>query len=88
MKTKKYLLYDKDEGFYDVYLFKDYVEIKELLDVIKNHIASCVDENSQEYWDMESIEKEIRKHFEVKDVILFWCETLDVIEMAKDITKF
>jgi hypothetical protein len=85
MKTKKYMLYDKDEGFYDIYLFKDYVETKEIDEVVKNHIASCIDENRQEYWDMESIEKEIKKHFEVKEVILFWNDTLDVIELAKDI---
>lgn len=70
MKTNKYMICDTNEGYYDLYLFEEEIDIAELEQVIRNHKESCIDENRQAFWDYESIEKEIKKHYKVKDLIL------------------
>lgn len=68
--TRKYMICDNQEGYFDLYLFDEDVEIKDLENKIHEHKENCVDENRQYYWDLESIEKMIRKNYKVANVIL------------------
>lgn len=66
----RYMIYDTQEGYYDVYLFEIPIEIKKLEEVIRECKEDmqgkvCAD------WDLEDIEKVIRANFPVKDLILF-----------------
>ena len=70
MKTYKYLIYDEQEGYFDIYIFSTPVEITELKNLIKEHKESLSGGACAE-WNLETIEKEIRKRYKVKDVILF-----------------
>ena len=71
MRVDKYLLFDSEEGFYDVYFFEEEVDVEELKTLIKNHIKNTHDELDCGAWDLDTIKEEIKKHYKVKYVLLF-----------------
>lgn len=66
MGVNRILVYDDMDGFYDCYLFNGYVDDKEVEKVIlevKNRLEG--------EWTLDDIRDEIRKKFDVKEIILF-----------------
>lgn len=61
METNRFLLYDKEDNFYDVYIFEQPVDIQELRGLIG--ITKTITEN----WTMEDIEKAIFQNYPVKE---------------------
>ena len=62
----KYLLRDEDEGFYNVILFNEKVDILELEELIYNHKKKNVGE-----WNIGTITDEINEKYNVKEILLF-----------------
>ena len=59
-----FIIYDDIENYFDIYIFNEAVNIKELKELIikikKENVGT---------WTLEMIEQEIRKRYNVKEVI-------------------
>lgn len=68
MKIKKYLLRDDEEGFFDVFLFNEEIELEELENFIKDYKVKHFGE-----WNIDNISHAIMKKYNLKNenVILF-----------------
>ena len=59
-----FMIYDDMENYFDIYIFNEAVNIKELKELVikikKENIGT---------WTLEMIEQEIRKRYNVKEVI-------------------
>lgn len=62
--VKDFMVADRDDNFYDIYIFKKDYKVEDIEEVIKNHKKEFVGE-----WTMESIEKAITNIFQVKEII-------------------
>ena len=62
--SNHFMIYDDMENYFDIYIFNEAVNIKELKELIikikKENIGT---------WTLEMIEQEIRKRYNVKEVI-------------------
>lgn len=62
--SSHFMIYDDMENYFDIYIFDEAVNIKELKELIikikKENIGT---------WTLEMIEQEIRKRYNVKEVI-------------------
>ena len=62
--SSHFMIYDDMENYFDIYIFNEEVNIKELKELIikikKENIGT---------WTLEMIEQEIRKRYNVKEVI-------------------
>ena len=62
--SSHFMIYDDMENYFDIYIFNEAVNIKELKELIikikKENIGT---------WTLEMIEQEIRKRYNVKEVI-------------------
>ena len=78
--SNKFMLYDSDEGFYDIYLFSEPIDTNEIRKVIQD-----LKESGNEYWnDLETIGNKIKEQFKVEKVVLFTVGENDV----QDIMNF
>ena len=78
--SNKFMLYDSDEGFYDIFLFSEPIDTNEIRKVIQD-----LKENGNEYWnDLETIGNKIKEQFKVEKVVLFTVGENDV----QDIMNF
>ena len=60
------LVYDDMDGFFDAYFFNekvDYEEVKKVIAEVKTKLY-CI-------WTLDDIREEIKKRFNVKEIILF-----------------
>lgn len=62
--VKDFMVADRDDNFYDIYMFKKDYKVEDIEEVIKNHKKEFVGE-----WTMESIEKAITNTFQVERII-------------------
>ena len=62
--SNHFMIYDDVENYFDIYIFNEAVNIKE----IKELIIKIKKENIGT-WTLEMIEQEIRKRYNVKEVI-------------------
>ena len=69
-----YLIYDEQEGYFDVYIFKEPIDITELEKDIAEHKEKISDKGFCASWTLESIEDMIRQKYPVKDVFVFEME--------------
>lgn len=74
MKSNHYLIVDNQEGYYDAYLFNEEVDVEELDEFVKYYKKSTIDELGNPLWNLEDLEQEIRKFYNVKEVIGFESE--------------
>lgn len=62
--SSHFMIYDDMENYFDIYIFNEAVNIKELKELVikikKENIGT---------WTLEMIEQEIRKKYNVKEVI-------------------
>ena len=62
--SSHFMIYDDMENYFDIYIFNEEVNIKELKELIikikKENVGT---------WTLEMIEQEIRKRYNVKEVI-------------------
>ena len=62
--SSHFMIYDDMENYFDIYIFNEEVNIKELKELVikikKENIGT---------WTLEMIEQEIRKRYNVKEVI-------------------
>ena len=62
--SNHFMIYDDMENYFDIYIFNEEVNIKELKELVikikKENIGT---------WTLEMIEQEIRKRYNVKEVI-------------------
>ena len=62
--SSHFMIYDDMENYFDIYIFNEAVNIKELKELVikikKENIGT---------WTLEMIEQEIRKRYNVKEVI-------------------
>lgn len=78
--SNKFMLYDSDEGFYDIFLFSEPIDTNEIRKVIQD-----LKESDNEYWnDLETIGNKIKEQFKVEKVVLFTVGENDV----QDIMNF
>lgn len=83
--VNRILVYDDMDGFYDCYLFNDYVDNKE----IENTILEVKNKLEGE-WTLDDIREEIKNKFNVKEVILFdntgfgACGTIEVNNVGRE----
>lgn len=78
--SNKFMLYDSDEGFYDIFLFSEPIDTNEIRKVIQD-----LKESGNEYWnDLETIGNKIKEQFKVEKVVLFTVGENDV----QDIVNF
>jgi len=78
--SNKFMLYDSDEGFYDIFLFSEPIDTNEIRKVIKD-----LKESGNEYWnDLETIGDKIKEQFKVEKVVLFTVGENDI----QDIMNF
>lgn len=78
--SNKFMLYDSDEGFYDIFLFSEPIDTNEIRKVIQD-----LKESGNEYWnDLETIGNKIKEQFKVEKVVLFTVGENDV----QDIMNF
>ena len=65
MNSEKYMVCDDNEGYFDMYIFSEPVNItrleKDIINYIKVHLGE---------WNLEDLEKLIRANYNVKDVVL------------------
>lgn len=65
-KVNRILVYDDMDGFFDTYFFNekvDYEEVKKVIAEVKTKLY-CE-------WTLDDIREEIKKRFNVKEIILF-----------------
>lgn len=62
--SSHFMIYDDMENYFDIYIFNEAVNIKE----IKELVTKIKKENVGT-WTLEMIEQEIRKRYNVKEVI-------------------
>ena len=65
-KVNRILVYDDMDGFFDIYFFNekvDYEEVKKVIAEVKTKLY-CE-------WTLDDIREEIKKRFNVKEIILF-----------------
>lgn len=78
--SNKFMLYDSDEGFYDIFLFSEPVDTNEIRKAIQD-----LKDSGNEYWnDLETIGNKIKEQFKVEKVVLFTVGENDV----QDIMNF
>lgn len=78
--SNKFMLYDSDEGFYDIFLFSESIDTNEIRKVIQD-----LKDSGNEYWnDLETIGNKIKEQFKVEKVVLFTVGENDV----QDIMNF
>ena len=62
--SSHFMIYDDMENYFDIYIFNEEVNIKELKELVikikKENVGT---------WTLEMIEQEIRKRYNVKEVI-------------------
>ena len=62
--SSHFMIYDDMENYFDIYIFNEAVNIKELKELVikikKENVGT---------WTLEMIEQEIRKRYNVKEVI-------------------
>lgn len=62
--SSHFMIYDDMENYFDIYIFNEEVNIKELKELVikikKENIGT---------WTLEMIEQEIRKRYNIKEVI-------------------
>ena len=62
--SNHFMIYDDMENYFDIYIFNEAVNIKELKELVikikKENVGT---------WTLEMIEQEIRKRYNVKEVI-------------------
>lgn len=75
----RYLLRDEDEGFYNVILFNEKIDIFELEEIIKNHKEQNVGE-----WNIETITDEINEKYDVKEILLFDYLIGNTVDICRD----
>ena len=62
--TNHFMVYDEIKCSYDIYVFEKKESIKDLKMLVKK-----IKKENPKNWDLEMIEKEIRKQYKVKEVI-------------------
>lgn len=76
--SKYFMIYDEIDCYYDIYIFEksiNILELKELITKIKKENIGT--------WNLEMIEKEIRKRYKVKEVALVDGVLDNMLEMNK-----
>ena len=85
MGVNRILVYDDMDGFYDCYFFNNYVDDKEVEKVILE-----VKKRLEGEWTLDDIREEIKKKFNVKEVVLFdntgfgSCSTIEVNNLGRE----
>ena len=59
-----FMIYDDMENYFDIYIFNEAVNIKELKELVTK-----IKKENVGTWTLEMIEQEIRKRYNVKEVI-------------------
>ena len=76
--SSHFMIYDDMENYFDIYIFNEEVNIKELKELVikikKENIGT---------WTLEMIEQEIRKRYKVKEVALIDGVLNNMVEMNK-----
>lgn len=62
--SSHFMIYDDMENYFDIYIFNEAVNIKELKELVIK-----IKKENIETWTLEMIEQEIRKRYNVKEVI-------------------
>lgn len=62
--SSHFMIYDDMENYFDIYIFNEEVNIKELKELVKK-----IKKENIGTWTLEMIEQEIRKRYNVKEVI-------------------
>lgn len=75
--SNKFMLYDSDEGFYDIFLFSEPIDTSK----IRETIQGLKDSGNESWNDLETIDKEIKKQFEVEKLVLFTVGENDVLDI-------
>ena len=76
MKTMKFLIADENDGFYDIYLFKEPVVAEDVKKVVE-----LVKKTQDQEWTLEDIKDAIEHIFPVKEVIGFDYNVGDAMEV-------
>lgn len=77
------LIYDKMDGYFDAYFFKEMIDIKEIKKVVMDTKEKLEDE-----WTLDDIRDAICENFDVKKIILFdntgfdGCGVIEVNEIS------
>lgn len=62
--SSHFMIYDDIENYFDIYIFNEAVNIKELKELVVK-----IKKENVGTWTLEMIEQEIRKRYNVKEVI-------------------
>ena len=62
--SSHFMIYDDMENYFDIYIFNESVNIKELKELVVK-----IKKENVGTWTLEMIEQEIRKRYNVKEVI-------------------
>ena len=62
--SNHFMIYDDMENYFDIYIFNEAVNIKELKELVTK-----IKKENVGTWTLEMIEQEIRKRYNVKEVI-------------------
>lgn len=62
--SSHFMIYDDMENYFDIYIFNEAVNIKELKELVVK-----IKKENVGTWTLEMIEQEIRKRYNVKEVI-------------------
>lgn len=62
--SSHFMIYDDMENYFDIYIFNEAVNIKELKELVTK-----IKKENVGTWTLEMIEQEIRKRYNVKEVI-------------------
>ena len=69
--SKKFMICDDSEGYYDCYIFEEQYDITELKQKLHNFMEESRSETGEATWDLDTINAFIKKNYRVKEVILF-----------------
>ena len=75
--SNKFMLYDSDEGFYDIFLFSEPVDTSKIREIIQG----LKDSGNESWNDLETIDEEIKKQFKVEKLVLFTVGENDVLDI-------
>lgn len=78
--TDRFMVYDENDTFYDLYEFKGKVNAEDIINIIKEVKTNMVGE-----WTMEDIEKAIKEKLPVKSCKKFDYILKNLCEVMKDI---
>ena len=76
--SKYFMIYDEMDCYYDIYIFKESVNITEL-----KALVTKIKKENIGTWTLEMIEEEIRKRYKVKEVALIDGVLDNMVEMNK-----